>query len=694
LQAQFQWWDLTTPATIYTVGGTTVASGAYSIYTVGGSSGSFVDGHNYGFRARGFDATLHSDWTSADTVTTCEFHVSDPAPTTPTSVGFNSATHGTPGCVTGSSRPIIDRNYAMVWQAKVTDPDGRSVKGQFEWWDLATSGTKSTMTSASVASGTTATVSIAALSSSFVDGHSYAFHARAYNNAKYSAWTSGTSTATCEFTVTDPPPAVTAGSLAFATPAKVCGSELPTNSPFTLKATVTDPDIGVGGRAVRAEFTVKVGSTVVWGTWASAYGGNRVVTSAAIPANLIADHTAFTWTVRAYNAHKYSSLLSCSATSNNNIPSPPVVTGTGVFGTDGVAQGHVGDTDTVTVASPATADTPASKFVVLLTDAASAPASLPPAASTCTTPTELVYGVPQTVCATSGHASFAVRAMTLEFTVTAQAYSSVGNASPSLGSDEFEVIPTAIAHDWVMSTVDLTVGASSVEDVYGGAPLALSESGATWVSPQYPGQDEDPNAPATGPTTWLTALHLDGTGSATTGSGASPLTVDATNAFAVSVWVRPEVASSSAEDVALSLDGTSLSGFKLGQYNGKWMFCMPRNQTPATPYDGDCAYVNQPTTTSDYVGQWTLLVGTWDPIAHQIRLSVNGTAAEAGVAHTSTGTASGALRVGAVQDGTVSTSWIGDVLNPAIFAGMLAPEQLTTLNLCGLENDNAAACPS
>jgi hypothetical protein len=104
--------------------------------------------------------------------------------------------------------------------------------------------------------------------------------------------------------------------------------------------------------------------------------------------------------------------------------------------------------------------------------------------------------------------------------------------------------------------------------------------------------------------------------------------------------------------------------------------------------------VNQPTTTSDYVGQWTLLVGTWDPIAHQIRLSVNGTAAEAGVAHTSTGTASGALRVGAVQDGTVSTSWIGDVLNPAIFAGMLAPEQLTTLNLCGLENDNAAACPS
>lgn len=624
----------------------------------------------------------------------------DTAPNIPSYVGFKSAYPTTPGCVRGSSRPTIDGSLSSAWQAKVSDPDSsQNVDVQFEWWDLATpTTTHTTSVSGSVASGSYAYVSFAGSTTTFVDGHNYGFRARAYDGQLYSGWSAATGGTTCEFHVLDPAPNAPT-SLAFAAPnSMTCPPPLAVrgNQSLSFSAAISDPD-NKYGKTDEAIFKVTVGSTVAW-TWTSAYGGARTVTSGSMPANTVPDATSFTWSVQAYNGQKYSTVSSCSDTTNNSIPAAPGVSSGGVFGSPGSPSGHVGDSDTITLTS--------SGAVEFVWEASAAPLTSLPAPGACggsqpdlSNSTAGVPGTAYTVCESQGGAwnQFSWRAMDPEFAITAVAYNSAGTAS-SAGSATFDVQEYPPNHAWLTDSVSISDSPTSLSDTFGGPPLTLTTGGTSWVSTEYPGEDTDPNAPSGGPTRYGTALELDGTGFATTGSAGATLTIDMSHSFTATVWVRPTHASSATPDWAMSEDGAVNSGFMLGQYSGYWAFCMPHTQTYSSPWDGDCAYLPQPSTTQ-YVGQWTLLTGVWDAQAEQMRLYVNdGSAATSGAtataAHSSTGAASGALAVGEAEATGQVPTWTGDILNPVTYPGIIDAGQLSALYTCGLPQDANAVCSS
>jgi hypothetical protein len=619
-------------------------------------------------------------------------------PSTPTSPGFSTAVPTTPSCVRGSSRPSIDATQASSWKAKVTDSDpGNSVKAQFRWWDLATPGTTHTATSGFVKSGDYAKAAFAGGTTTFLDGHNYGFTVRAYDGVLYSSnYTSGDQgTTSCEFHVADPAPN-NPTSLKFAQPSLPCPPGIAVRGDIAMQfsAYVSDPD-ATYGKTVRAVFTVTVSGSTKW-TWTSPYGGNRAVASAQMPANTVANHTTFTWSVRAYNAQKYSATTpTCTGTTDNGVPVPPTVSSGGVFGTPGSPAGYVGDSDTITLAS-----TDAVKFVWVQTDDGAA-TNLQ--AGACGSVTSGVH----TVCSSQGADWDKIknlRAMEPEFTITAAAYNSAGTSSNGLGSQTFDVNEYPQTHAWLVDNVPDGENWTSVPDApfqptTSPAPLTLSASGASWVSSSYPGEDTDPNAPTSGPTLWGTALEFDGTGNASANAGTTTptLTVDMTHSFSIGVWVRPTVASStSVADVAMADDGSVNSGFFVGQYANYWMFCMSHTQNYTGNFDGDCAYVAQPTNTADYVGQWTFLAATWDSQAQQMQLYVNGsqTGNLATASHTTTAAASGAITIGSYQHLWEYPSWRGDILNPVTYQGILDADQLTDLTACGLPQDLNAGCAS
>jgi hypothetical protein len=470
--------------------------------------------------------------------------------------------------------------------------------------------------------------------------------------------------------------------------------------PIQLMAAVADPD-AAHGKTVEAIFKVYSATNALLWTWPTAVGlsadmgGNRTVTSQAIPAGTIADNSAFHWTVQAYNGQKYSNATpSCAGTTDNTIPPPPQVSPTSGFGIPGTPVGHVGDYGSVTMTS-----TGATTFVWELADAPVTTGL--PAPGACATPpaTGPVYGVVYTACASSGAGwnTIAMRATQRQFSVTAVGYSSAGTASPP-GSGTFNVAPWDVSHAWFTSGVNVTD--TTVPDAApgGGTTMTLSPGGTSWVSTLNPGENSDGSAsPFGGPTRWGMALETNGAGYADTGSTGPTLTIDMTHSFTAAVWVRPTVASStSVANVAMGQDGTTLSGFMIGQYAGYWSFCMPHTQTYSATYNGDCAYIAQPaiTSTYDYTKDWTSLIATWDAQAQQMSLYVNGTQSGslATVSHTSTGAASGAVTLGEGKSVIEYPSWTGDILDPVTYSGILDPGQLASLALCGPAQDPNASC--
>jgi hypothetical protein len=451
---------------------------------------------------------------------------------------------------------------------------------------------------------------------------------------------------------------------------------------MALSAAVTDPDAKYGA-TVRATFTIKNGSTQLW-TWTSPYGGNRTVTTPDIPPDTVPDHTTFTWTVSAYNGVKSSaSTPSCTATTNNGIPAEPAITNGGTFGKPGTPAGYVGDSDTITVTS-----SDAVEYVWEVTDPSSTPTGLP-APGACGSVTNGVH----TVCASAGAGwnQFTVRALQQDMQVVAQGYNSANTASP-IGTGTFEVNEYDISHGWFTDGLDYPAGPAAIPDTVGGADMNLSSTGATWVSTEYPGEDTDPNAPTGGPTRYGTALELDNTGSASTAAGTSPLTVDSTHSFSVALWVRPTVTSSTTVNVAIAEDGTQNSAFFVGQYNGYWVFCMPHSDTFSNPWSGDCTYIAQAT---GYLNQWTFLTAVWDAQAQQMNLYVNG--AQSGTlattGHTMSSTWTGPITLGKVTNYyEYSGQWVGDILNPLVYPGLIDYNQLQQLYTCGYGADANAVC--
>ncbi|MFD7735867.1 LamG-like jellyroll fold domain-containing protein [Kitasatospora phosalacinea] len=153
------------------------------------------------------------------------------------------------------------------------------------------------------------------------------------------------------------------------------------------------------------------------------------------------------------------------------------------------------------------------------------------------------------------------------------------------------------------------------------------------------------------------ALALDGTtttGGAPNGYAETQGTVlDTTKGFTVSAWVN--IADTTRNRVAVSQNGQQLSRIVLGLINGKW--------TMRTT-DKDGAGYNTQVATSDapvVAGQWTHLLGYYDPATQKIGLYVNGTAGTP-VAAATPWQSSGPLEIGRSKYlGNWTDPWKGSV---------------------------------
>ncbi|WP_165440082.1 DNRLRE domain-containing protein [Micromonospora kangleipakensis] len=215
---------------------------------------------------------------------------------------------------------------------------------------------------------------------------------------------------------------------------------------------------------------------------------------------------------------------------------------------------------------------------------------------------------------------------------------------------QFLVTPSTGSWNW---TLDENSG-STAASVPGTRPATLSASGASWTSPGHVG---------------AAALTLDGTGSATIGV---PVLDTANPAgFTVAAWVRKS-ATGGAVRTAVSQDGTDISMFRLGYREDRdlnadgandpaWCFSVAWGDSPFSSEDVAC--------TTDYVvdDDWVSLVGVYDNISGQLRLYANGTPDFGGTLATASVSRSAWSATGsfAMGRGLASTApaeyWTGDL---------------------------------
>ncbi|RZU76707.1 hypothetical protein EV384_5381 [Micromonospora kangleipakensis] len=215
---------------------------------------------------------------------------------------------------------------------------------------------------------------------------------------------------------------------------------------------------------------------------------------------------------------------------------------------------------------------------------------------------------------------------------------------------QFLVTPSTGSWNW---TLDENAGTTAAS-VPSTRPATLSAApGAGWTTPGRVG-------PA--------ALALDGTGSATTTSAV----LDTANpaGFTVAAWVRKSGAGGAVR-TAVSQDGPYVSMFRLGYREDRdlnadgvpdpaWCFSATQNES-STSADMAC--------TTDYVvdEDWVSLVGVYDKILGQLRLYVNGTPDFGGTLATAPITGSGWSATGSFAMGRGWTGfapaeyWTGDL---------------------------------
>jgi hypothetical protein len=132
----------------------------------------------------GADATLEIEWNRAPNVPT----------------GHQLTEPIVPGCVTGAERPVI-ADATPDLSVISSDLDGQNVSTSFEVV-TASNMTDVRWSAANLPAQTSGSRISATVTSDLVDGGIYAWRARAYDSAKYSAWSGW-----CEFSVDTSPPA-------------------------------------------------------------------------------------------------------------------------------------------------------------------------------------------------------------------------------------------------------------------------------------------------------------------------------------------------------------------------------------------------------------------------------------------------------------------------------------------------------
>lgn len=590
-------------------------------------------------------------------------------PSAPSSVGWSSPSVA---CATGASTPTIDGTKASEWHATLSSPDGLNVQGKYKWWDAATPSSTHLATSAVVASGHQSTVSFNA--NVFADGHTYYWQVYATDG-----FLNGPSSGSCEFKVVDPPPNLPANP-GFSSPVAACTTSAPVpamtgTAPIGLSAKISDPD----GKTVTAKFqVVATGTTspVLWSYTPTPNVASGSTITVTIPANTLANGTAFTWQVQASNGQKTSLWTAgCEGSIDDTVPAAPVPASTD-FGTQTAPAGQVGVPGTVML--PSQAD-----VVEYVWSLSSFPTGDKPACGT----TDPVTGA-RAVCASAGGAwnSVSVEPEVGDFQVYAVAYTPAGTGSPQ-GSAHFYVNETSLgspSHSWLTDTAntsDPTNLPTTVPDyVTGGPALNITpNSGSTssWVADGVFG-----NGPA---------MHFDGAAGhadmPAPAAGGAP--IDLTHSLSVVTYVRPEFSPMvNTDQMAVSVDGASASALSVQtDLSGNLEFCLEITDSGTGSPNWDCA----DSTVAPTAGSWESVVAVWDQPAHQLRLYVGGTLV-ASQSHASSAAVNGALAVGRGLLGSAKTEfWNGDVSDPTVYPGVLDPAQVGYVDQHGLPFDPTAS---
>ncbi|WP_052744897.1 LamG-like jellyroll fold domain-containing protein [Micromonospora sp. HK10] len=174
------------------------------------------------------------------------------------------------------------------------------------------------------------------------------------------------------------------------------------------------------------------------------------------------------------------------------------------------------------------------------------------------------------------------------------------------------------------------------------------------------------------------ALHLAGRSGADEGGSAytAASVVRTDHSFTVSAWVRLDRLDTSM--TAVSQDGRYDSGFTLGYAvaTKNWVFVMSKADGPDNDPIALVASAVVPR-----VGVWTHLAGTYDVLAGQLKLYVNGALAGTTL-YDSHRQAGGALQVGRGQwNGLPTDWWAGDIDEVAVDDRPLTAEQVRDLLL-------------
>jgi hypothetical protein len=288
----WKYWDLATASTLNWVHSGYFASGSKPSVSFAGSTTTFLDGHNYGWAEVTQDlAGIDSGYTS-----TCEFHVSDPAPNTPTGLRFAD-----PSLSCGATA-VMRGDQQITLTATISDPDGKY--GKAVRADFALAGTSWTGDSPfEVNSASFSATSPPIPAGTLADGTSFSWTVKADNGQKTSA------TASCTGRIDDAAPATPqiGGGTAFSSGSAHVGDvdTLTFNSDATTTAYVWELAAGAAS------------SLPGPGTCGTASSGVHTVCSSqgagwnSVPVE--APYASFTVSVAAYNSAGQASPISTEA---------------------------------------------------------------------------------------------------------------------------------------------------------------------------------------------------------------------------------------------------------------------------------------------------------------------------------------------------------------------------------------------
>jgi hypothetical protein len=169
-------------------------------------------------------------------------------------------------------------------------------------------------------------------------------------------------------------------------------------------------------------------------------------------------------------------------------------------------------------------------------------------------------------------------------------------------------------------------------------------------------------------------MHYAGT--AATAMTATPV-VDTRQSFTVAAWLY--ASSSSSTVAALGQDGTNESTFFLQAGAGHWMFCLPGvDATTWAASAGHCA--TAPGTL--VLNQWTYVVGVWDSVNKQARISAStdgSVTTWSVVSHNSVPASVTGVVVGRNKVDGGYRYWTGDIGYPAVIQGVLSSAQISVM---------------